>query len=85
MPSYPAFTFDTFGKGMPKLSRKNQVTIPVDVLRDAGLAAGDVLDIQAAGKGRVEVRRRRDVIEEFAGALSYPPGYLDDLRDEWDR
>lgn len=70
---------------MPKLSRKNQVTIPVDVLREAGLAAGDALDIQAAGKGRVEIRGRRDVIEEFSGALNYPPGYLDQLRDEWDR
>jgi bifunctional DNA-binding transcriptional regulator/antitoxin component of YhaV-PrlF toxin-antitoxin module len=70
---------------MPRLSRKNQVTIPVGVLREAGLAAGDVLDIQAAGKGRVEIRGRRDVIEEFSGAFSYPPGYLDQLRDEWDR
>jgi hypothetical protein len=30
--------------------------------------------------------RSRRVFDEFAGALSsYPSGYLDALRDEWDR
>jgi bifunctional DNA-binding transcriptional regulator/antitoxin component of YhaV-PrlF toxin-antitoxin module len=70
---------------MPKLSRKNQVTIPVKVLREAGIEPGDVVQVRAVGRGRVEVRRRNDVIEEVAGTLSYPPGYLRKLRDEWDR
>lgn len=80
-----AFTPTTIGKGMAKISSKNQVTIPVKVLREAGLEAGDVLVVRSVGLGRIEVRRRRDVIDEFAGTLSYPPGYLDELRDEWDR
>jgi AbrB family looped-hinge helix DNA binding protein len=71
---------------MSKLSSKNQVTIPVAVLREAGLAAGDDLVIRAAGNGRIEVERAEDLTRRFAGSLpsgTYPPGSLDELRDEW--
>lgn len=79
------FTFGKICKGMPKISSKNQVTIPVGVLREAGLEPGDKLIVRTLGAGRVELRRRDDVIDELAGSLSYPPGYLDELRDEWER
>lgn len=71
---------------MSRVSRKNQVTIPVRVLREAGLAAGDDLVIRAAGEGRVELERAEDLVRRFAGSLpegTYPPGHLDELRREW--
>lgn len=71
---------------MSRLSGKHQVTIPVRVLREAGLAAGDELVIRASGQGRVEIERADDLVRRYAGSLpagTYPDGYLDELRSEW--
>ena len=71
---------------MGVISRKNQITIPVEELRKAGLAPGDDLRVVAAGPGRLQLVKADDLLEEFAGALDrevYPAGYLEDLRREW--
>lgn len=71
---------------MSRVSSKHQVTIPVKVLREAGVAAGDEVVVRAAGEGRIELERADDLIERFAGSVpsgTYPPGYLDELRSEW--
>lgn len=71
---------------MSVISRKNQVTLPVDALRGAGLEPGDDVRIQVVGPGRLELVRADDLVEEFAGvfdATVYPEGYLEQLRREW--
>ena len=68
-----------------RITSKHQVTIPVDVLRKAGLKAGDEVCVEGREPGRIVVYRADDVIAKFAGDLTgvYEPGYLEKLRDEW--
>ena len=71
---------------MSLISRKNQVTLPVDVLRAAGLKPGDDVRIKAVGPGRLELVRADDLVAKYAGVFDsavYPDGYLDELRREW--
>jgi AbrB family looped-hinge helix DNA binding protein len=79
-------------RGYTRLSRKNQVTIPAAVVAAVGLQPGSELKVEAEN-GRIVLEpelslaeRRREVLRQFAGKFTgmYPPGYLDDLRDEWD-
>lgn len=71
---------------MSVISRKNQVTLPVEALRAAGLEPGDDLRVQVVGPGRLELSRLDEIVEEFAGVFDasvYPDGYLEKLRSEW--
>lgn len=72
-------------RGHTRISRKNQATLPIEALRQAGLKPGDELRVEAAGAGRIVLVRAVDLIERHAGKAPgvYPPGYLDQLRDEW--
>jgi bifunctional DNA-binding transcriptional regulator/antitoxin component of YhaV-PrlF toxin-antitoxin module len=69
-----------------KISSKHQVTIPLDAMRRAGLAAGDRVVVRAEGSGRVVFEREADVLAEAAGLLTgvYPSDALESLRREWD-
>lgn len=71
---------------MSILSRKNQITIPAEVMREAGLESGDDVRVRTMGRGRIELVKTDELVDEFAGRLdseAYPPGYLDDVRSGW--
>jgi bifunctional DNA-binding transcriptional regulator/antitoxin component of YhaV-PrlF toxin-antitoxin module len=72
---------------MPRVSSKNQITLPVETMRIAGLQAGDEVTVRPLGDGEVIVAARRSRIRRHAGIATgiYKDKELDSLRDEWDR
>lgn len=72
---------------MPRISSKNQVTVPVAVLEEAGLHAGDQVIVEALEVGELRVRRGEATFDSAFGALTgtYPPGYLERLDAEDER
>ena len=68
---------------MARVSSKNQVTLPVEAMRAAGLHAGDEVTVRPLGDGEVIIARRGSRVRQHAGI--YERGELDRLRDEWER
>ena len=75
-----------YGKGMPRISSKHQVTIPAAAFRTAGLESGDTLQAEALGAGQVILTRVDELVSRYSGALD-TGGQLRDrvegLADEW--
>jgi bifunctional DNA-binding transcriptional regulator/antitoxin component of YhaV-PrlF toxin-antitoxin module len=71
---------------MPKLSSKNQVTIPVSALQEAGLRAGDELVVQSAADGEIVLAARGSRVRRYAGVGDgvYERDELLRLRREWE-
>jgi antitoxin component of MazEF toxin-antitoxin module len=69
---------------MPRISTKNQVTIPVTALQEAGLHPGDQVLVEALDDGELRIHRGERSFEDAFGALTgvYPPGYLEELDAE---
>lgn len=71
---------------MPRISSKNQVTLPVDVLEEAGLRRGDDVLVEVIDEGELRIRRDEGGFDRAFGALTglYPAGYLERLDREDD-
>lgn len=76
-------------KGSPRtrVSSKNQVTLPVSVLAEARVKAGDNVRVESDGDGRIMIVRDRDPLDDLIGSA---PGLsaatnLQALRDEWEQ
>jgi bifunctional DNA-binding transcriptional regulator/antitoxin component of YhaV-PrlF toxin-antitoxin module len=67
---------------MPRISSKNQITLPVDSLERARLKAGDEVSIEAEGPDRIVVQRATHDPARAFGVFDglYEPGYLKQLR-----
>jgi AbrB family looped-hinge helix DNA binding protein len=72
---------------MSRVSSKNQVTLPVEVMRAAGLRAGDEIAVRPVGDGEIVLAARGSRVRRHAGIATniYEQGELDRLRDEWER
>jgi len=60
-------------KSTSKLSVKNQLTVPVDILRQVGIQAGDEVEFLLNGNGFIEVR---PIEENSLMGLSEKYGHL---------
>lgn len=74
-----------------KVSRKNQITLPVAALRAAGVKPGDRLRVEVVQDGVFRLVREHDPwLERFYELRGSEPGLasatdLEALRDEWER
>lgn len=55
---------------MPRISSKNQVTVPVAALLEAGLRAGDRVVVEPVGEGELRIRRAEVTFESAFGSLT---------------
>jgi len=69
------------------VSSKNQVTLPVEVMRAAGVRAGDEITVRPLGDGEIVLATRGSRVRRHAGIAAgiYKDDELDRLRDEWER
>jgi bifunctional DNA-binding transcriptional regulator/antitoxin component of YhaV-PrlF toxin-antitoxin module len=70
-----------------RLSRKNQLTLPVAALADAHVRPGDELRVEVEGDGRILLVRTGDPLDQFIGTVAglSVATELEALRNEWAR
>jgi AbrB family looped-hinge helix DNA binding protein len=69
---------------VPRISAKNQVTIPVAALEEVGLHPGERVTVDPTGEGELRIRRAALSFDDAFGVLTgtYPAGYLEQLDAE---
>lgn len=74
-------------RGVTRVSRKNQVTLPVAALRQAHISPGDELRVTVDEQGRLVLTPFEDPLEALIGSASGLSAVtdLEALRDEWGR
>lgn len=84
------------GRGATRLSGKNQITLPVAMLRTLGWRAGDEVDLMIDGE-EIRLRQRlqgKPLLDRLEGALSHVAewqtnegirAWVRQERDSWDR
>lgn len=71
--------------GFSKVQARGQVTLPTDVRRAAGVAPGDTVIIEAAGKGKVHITAvgthepLDSVFKRYSGPGAVPAGLWDQV------
>ena len=72
-----------------RLSTKNQLTVPVDILRSVGLEAGDEVEFALNDAGFIELRSydKMRALDELAAKYGdlFADFDLEAERDSWDR
>ncbi len=68
-----------------RVSSKNQVTIPVEILRQAGIAPNELVNFKFNKSGEIVISKEGSALESLFGALSgtYVDFDLRKERDEW--
>ena len=72
-----------------RLSSKNQLTVPVDIVRAVGLRIGDEVEFAVNGAGFIELRKydRMQALNEFAEEFAdlFVDFDLQAERDSWEK
>jgi bifunctional DNA-binding transcriptional regulator/antitoxin component of YhaV-PrlF toxin-antitoxin module len=73
-----------YGKGIARISTKNQVTVPVAALTEAGLRSGERVVVEPVGDGELRIRRASVTFESAFGTLTgvFGERYLERLDAE---
>ena len=69
-----------------RLSSKNQVTLPVEIIRKAGFKVGDTINCRVTEDGKIELAPPENPMMQFAGMFTglYEGFDLRVDRDSWD-